>query len=216
MPAIVSHDKRRSLIATVVKRIVADSGMEAVTVRNVAREAGFSSTIVSHYFRNKRDLLTFTYGSIRTRAVHMIDDAFNRNADVLECFETLLPINKENLADWQAWFGFWGMTTSDPDLAAERDATMEATNQLLQRILKHAKKCGELPADLDTAVHARRLQMFINGLASFVVMSPTTWSPDKQRAALSAEIDTMRSMRHTAPRRARKRVMTASRVGRVT
>jgi AcrR family transcriptional regulator len=216
MPSIVSHDKRRNMIATVVKRIVADSGMEAVTVRNVAREAGFSSTIVSHYFRNKRDLLTFTYGSIRTRAVLMIDDAFNRDVNILECFETLLPINKENLADWQAWFGFWGMTTSDPDLAAERDATVEATNKLLERILRHAKKCGELPADLDTAVHARRLQMFINGLASFVVMSPATWSPDKQRAALSAEIDTMRSMRHRAPRRARKSTSTAARARRVT
>jgi AcrR family transcriptional regulator len=214
MPLIVSHDKRRNLIATVVKRIVAESGMESVTVRNVAREAGFSSTIVSHYFRDKRDLLAFTYASIRTRAVQMIDDAFKRNVNVLECFETLLPINELNLADWQAWFGFWGKTTSDPVLAEERIATVEATNQLLQRILRHAKKCGELPADLDTAVHARRLQMFINGLASFVVMNPAAWSPDAQRAALGAEIDTMKAMRAApllaAPHRARKKSAAAA------
>jgi AcrR family transcriptional regulator len=194
MPAIVSHAKRRSLIATVVKRIVAVSGMESVTVRNVAREAGFSSTIVSHYFRNKHDLLNFTYGSIRTRAIEMIEDAFNRDADVLVCFETLLPINEENLADWQAWFGFWGKTTSDPALAAERVANVEATNQLFQRILRHAKKRGELPEDLDTVVHAKRIQMFINGLASFVVMDPAAWPPSAQRAVLAAEIGTMKTM----------------------
>lgn len=194
MPAIVSHEKRRSLIATVVKRIVADYGMEAVTVRNVAREAGFSSTIVSHYFRNKHDLLTFTYGSIRTRAVQMVDDAFLRDADVLDCFETLLPINEANLADWQAWFGFWGKTTSDPSLNAERLANVEATNQLFQRILKHAKQRGELPRDLNTAVHANRIQMFINGLASFVVMNPAAWPPAAQRAALAVELDAMKVM----------------------
>lgn len=194
MPAIVSHGKRRTLIATVVKRIVAESGMEAVTVRNVAREAGFSSTIVSHYFRNKHDLLTFTYGSIRTRAVQMIEEAFHRNAGVLECFETLLPINDDNLADWQAWFGFWGKTTSDPGLAAERVANVEATNELFQRILKHAKRRGELPENLDTSVHANRIQMFINGLSSFVVMNPAGWPPAAQRAVLAAEINMMKTM----------------------
>jgi len=206
MPAIVSHAKRRSLIATVVKRIVAESGMESVTVRNVAREAGFSSTIVSHYFRNKHDLLTFTYGSIRTRAIEMIEEAFNRNVDVLGCFETLLPINEANLADWQAWFGFWGKTTSDPGLAAERVANVEATNQLFQRILNHAKKRGELPEQLDTTVHAKRIQMFINGLASFVVMNPAAWPPAAQRAVLEAEIGTMKTMLvKPSPKKAVKR-----------
>jgi AcrR family transcriptional regulator len=207
MPAIVSHAKRRNLIATVVKRIVAENGMESVTVRNVAREAGFSSTIVSHYFRNKHDLLTFTYGSIRTRAIQMIEEAFHRDADLLGCFETLLPINEENLADWQAWFGFWGKTTSDPGLAAERVANVEATNELFQRILKHAKRRGELPEDLDTAVHAKRIQMFINGLASFVVMNPSAWPPSAQRAVLAAEIGTMKTMRvkPAAPRKSVKR-----------
>lgn len=193
MPAIVSHAKRRSLIATVVKRIVAESGMESVTVRNVAHEAGFSSTIVSHYFRNKLDLLTFTYGSIRTGAVQRIEAAFARDANLLDCFETVLPTNAENLADWQAWFGFWGKTTSDPSLAAERMANVEGTNALFQRILKHAQKRGELPGKLDTAAHANRLQIFINGLASFVVMNPAAWSRAAQRAALNAEIQTMKS-----------------------
>ena len=66
MPAVISHSKRRDEIAKVVKRIIAESGMESVTVRNVAREAGFSSTIVGHYFKDKRDLLAFTYGTLRT------------------------------------------------------------------------------------------------------------------------------------------------------
>jgi AcrR family transcriptional regulator len=207
MPAIVSHAKRRSLIAAVVKRIVAENGMESVTVRNVAREAGFSSTIVSHYFRNKHDLLTFTYGTIQTRANQMIEDALHRNKDVLGCFETLLPINDENLADWQAWFGFWGKTTADPALAAERIANVEITNQLFQRILKHAKKRGELPEHLDISVHAKRIQMFINGLASFVVMNPSDWPPAAQRAVLAAEIGTMKNMGDeiAAPKKTAKR-----------
>lgn len=194
MPLIVDHDERRRLIAHIVKRMVAQSGMDAVTVRNVAREAGFSSTILAHYFRDKRDLLTFTYSTIRTRAIEMIEEAFRANADLLTCFEKLLPVNEDNLADWQAWFGFWGQATSDAALAAERSDGVEGTQNLFLMILERAQARGELPAHLDLPTHAYRLQMFINGLASFVVMQPGTWPPARQRALLAAEINLMRNM----------------------
>lgn len=195
MPLIVDHDARRRDIAIVVKRIVATHGMDAVTVRNVAREAGFSSTIVSHYFRDKRDLLSFTYGTIRTHAAEMIDEAFREGADLLTCFERLLPSHRENLADWQAWFAFWGKANADADLTAERNAATAGTRGLFERIIERAQTRGELPAHLDTKFHSERLQIFINGLASFVVMQPEVWTPEVQRALLASEIDLMKAHR---------------------
>jgi AcrR family transcriptional regulator len=194
MPLIVDHEERRHLIASVVKRMVAAYGMEAVTVRAVAREAGFSSTIVSHYFRDKRDLMSFTYSTIRARAIEMIDEAIASNADMLTCFERLLPVNEANLADWQAWFGFWGKATSDANLAAERVAGTEGTQNLFLRILDHACRRGELSEHLDLEIHAYRLQMFVNGLASFVVMQPKAWPPERQHAMMAAEIELMKSI----------------------
>ena len=41
MPIVVDHDERRHYIARVVERVIAKQGMDAVTIRNVAREAGF-------------------------------------------------------------------------------------------------------------------------------------------------------------------------------
>lgn len=209
MPLIVDHDERRKLIARVVKRMVAESGMEAVTVRNVAREAGFSSTIVSHYFRNKRELLSYTYGTIRSQAIERVEEAFRSNADLLTCFERVLPMNPENLADWQAWFGFWGKATSDSDLAAERIMGTEGTKQLFKRIIERAQARGELPSHLDLDFHANRLQMFINGLASFVVMQPGVWTPEVQRQLLGSELDLMKGIntepRETPPARRRYR-----------
>jgi AcrR family transcriptional regulator len=200
MPIIVDHDERRQQIATVVKRMVAEAGMEAVTFRNVAREAGFSSTIVSHYFRDKRELLSVTYSSIRTYAIETIEDAFKARADLFTCFEKLLPVNTHNLADWQAWFGFWGKATSDAGLAADRVAAVEGTQKLFIRILQHAVDDGELPDGLDLDLHAYRLQMFINGLSSFVVMDPKAWPPRRQRAMLAAEIELLKSFEAASPR----------------
>lgn len=193
MPIIVDHDERRLQIAAVVKRMVAKSGLEAVTFRNVAREAGFSSTIVSHYFRDKRDLLSFTFHSVHTLAIERIEDAFKQHANLLDCFEEVLPIDTPKLVDWQAWFGFWGKATSDDALAAGRMAGTEGTHRLFKRILEHAQLEGELPEHLDLDFHATRLQMFINGLAAFVVIAPENWPPARQRAMLAVEIEVIRT-----------------------
>ena len=195
MPAVISHSERRDQIAKVVKHIIAESGMDAVTVRNVAREAGFSSTIVGHYFKDKRDLLVHTYRSLRTHGIELVDKAFGEDMTVLECFETLLPTNPENLSDWQVWFGFWGKAIADPDLGAERLAAIEATNELFQRILQRGIQREELPKHLDVVEHAIRIQVFINGLSSFVVTQPSAWPPEAQRAMLATEIDMMKSIR---------------------
>jgi AcrR family transcriptional regulator len=210
MPAVVSHNERRDQIAEVVKRIIADSGMDSVTVRHVAREAGFSSTIVGHYFKDKRDLLAHTYRTLRTHGVELVDKAFGEEMTVLECFETLLPTNPSNLSDWQVWFGFWGKAISDPDLAAERLAAIEATNELFQRILKRGIERGELPKHLDVTEHAIRLQVFINGLASFVVTQPSAWPPEAQHAMLTTEIDMMKSKQRTLTSGTKKNTQPAS------
>jgi len=210
MPAVVSHNERRDQIAEVVKRIIAASGMDSVTVRHVAREAGFSSTIVSHYFKDKRDLLAYTYRTLRTHGVELVDKAFGEEMTVLECFETLLPTNPSNLSDWQVWFGFWGKAISDPDLAAERLAAIEATNELFQRILKRGIERGELPKHLDVTKHAIRLQVFINGLASFVVTQPSAWPPEAQHAMLTTEIDMMKSKQRTPTSRTKQNTQPTS------
>jgi len=57
MPLIVDHDARRREVGAIAARLIATSGLEGVTVRDVARIAGFSTAVVSHYFDNKRALL---------------------------------------------------------------------------------------------------------------------------------------------------------------
>ncbi len=194
MPLVVDHEERRDQIADVVKTIVAESGMKAVTIRNVAREAGFSSTIVSHYFRDKRELLMYAYSSVQKIAEERVHEIFNSGGSLMDCINVVLPNDKVNLRDWQAWFGFWGRVTADPELSAVRLDGIERTQALFRWLLENAKQRGELPAEVDVAFHATRLQMMLNGLASFVIMKPDAWSPDRQRDVILWQIELMKTM----------------------
>ena len=194
MPIVVDHDERRHYIARVVERVIAKQGMDAVTIRNVAREAGFRSTLISHYFKDKKDMLTFTLDSIRSRAAARVDKEFLEQHDLATCLGTLLATNDDELSDWQAWFGFWEKATFDPELSAVRLGVVEATHDTIKRLLEMARGRGDLPKQLDCEFHARRLQIVMNGLAAQVVMRPADWPVEVQMALVNVEIEFMKKM----------------------
>ena len=68
MPVFVDHDERRRQVVAVASRLIAEAGLDAVTVRDVANAAGCSTAIVSHYFHNKKELLFLTYRASIDRA----------------------------------------------------------------------------------------------------------------------------------------------------
>lgn len=57
VPRRVDAESQRADIAAAVLRLVARSGVEAVSLREVASEAGVSMGRVQHYFRSKQEML---------------------------------------------------------------------------------------------------------------------------------------------------------------
>lgn len=54
---VVEKENRRLAIVDVAERILNDEGLEAVTIRRVAKEAGLSSGAMYMYFKNKEELM---------------------------------------------------------------------------------------------------------------------------------------------------------------
>lgn len=64
MPKRVDHQQRRREIAEALFRIAAERGLQAVTLRAVAAEAGISMNLVQYYFPAKEDMLRFGWQRI--------------------------------------------------------------------------------------------------------------------------------------------------------
>src|SRR6185312_13615964 len=98
MPRIVDHEERRAEVAAAVWRIVSRDGLEAATVRRVAAEAGMSTSVVSHYFSGKDDLLRLAFRIVvergRDRAIVQGDEGGRARALLV----TALPLDAERRA----------------------------------------------------------------------------------------------------------------------
>src|SRR3569833_3151792 len=57
MPRLADHEQRRRQIAEAVWRIASTRGLEDVSLRKVAAEAGVSLRLVQYYFGTRDDLL---------------------------------------------------------------------------------------------------------------------------------------------------------------
>src|SRR4051812_31342627 len=118
MPARGDHEQRRREVARIAADLVATGGLGAATNRAIADAAGCSTTLVSHYFTDKRDLVLATYRHVGDRVGVRLQAAAEATSDpVVATLEALLPLDDERRRDWRLLFTFLGVAATDPELA---------------------------------------------------------------------------------------------------
>lgn len=184
-----SHQARRRDVALVAAQLMARSGIEGVTVRDVAAEAGFSTHIVSHYFKNKHELLLFTLRESSARSAARLDAAVAAGLGLQECLETLLPLDDERRVDCLVWFSFWARAVSEPAFAAEQQRSgMIWRDRIRQLVRRRWLLLGRHDSAGDDDI-AQRLQASVAGIGIHGCFDPAGWSPARQRALLAAEVE---------------------------
>src|SRR3954468_19086864 len=84
MPKVVDHEERRAELREAVWRLASRDGLEAVTVRGVAEEAGCSTGALVHYFDDKEELLLFAFRTVADRVMRRVAAAEEVTTDPLE------------------------------------------------------------------------------------------------------------------------------------
>jgi AcrR family transcriptional regulator len=189
MPRQVDHDARRLEVADVAARLIAQVGVERVTVRELAKAAGYSTAIVSHYFADKRQLLLFTYQAAAQAAQARVDAVLETAPDdLVGSIEALLPLDEGRHREWQVWLSFWGMAIGDPEFAAEQRRRVLETRRRIEKVLRAMAVSGKLAKDADFDMISRELLTMINGIAVQAGFDPGDWPPERQRRLLAQAI----------------------------
>jgi AcrR family transcriptional regulator len=188
MPRYVDHDERRRHIAATAAELVGARGLEALTFRNVAEAAGSSTTVLTHYFTDKRDLLSSTFEVVAERSGARFDDAQRNGGSLRECLEALLPLDPERQTEWRLLTCYWGIAVSDPVAAGEQARHVRSAQRRIETLLRqqHPQIAG---AELD--VVARRLVTLVHGLGAHSALDPVHWSAADQRRVLAHELSSL-------------------------
>lgn len=155
-------------MAEAVWRVILRDGVEGVSVRNVAAEAGWSAGALRHYFGTKEDLLASGAQLLDERVRGRIEskhhgDTPREAARSVLC--EILPLDEERRADGALWFAFAARSLVDPRVAEEHEVVFDGVRELCSRVVHHMVEGGWLVSGLDPEDETGRLHALVDGLA---------------------------------------------------
>ncbi|WNS45647.1 TetR family transcriptional regulator C-terminal domain-containing protein [Paenibacillus sp. MMS20-IR301] len=192
MPKIVDHDERRNHLAEAAWRIIRRDGLEAVSVRNVAREAGMSLGSLRHYFASQFELLAFSMRLVSEkvyRRTGAFESTGNPRQDVERLIHELMPIDEERRAEAEVWLAFVGRAAADPAIQALKREVHHGLYSGFCQMLEYLDAVNLLRKDLDLQQEIKRLHALVDGLVVHSVIHPELVTPEDMISLIAGHLD---------------------------
>ncbi|MGK2317194.1 TetR/AcrR family transcriptional regulator [Gordonia rhizosphera] len=182
MPKIVDHDERRREIIAVVWRLIATRGIEAMTMRTIAEEAGYANGVLSYYFANKDEVVRRAYEHVslatNDRVARKLGDARGLAALRILCYE-IMPRTDEALLEARIAATLWERAMHDPAMRQINAQAWEDWRVQMIELLDQAVSDGEIPPS-DTVLTTDTLLTLLMGMQVLAVLSPEMMPPSRQ------------------------------------
>ena len=185
MPAKVDADDRRRQLVLAAAELIADEGINALTNAKIAKRLSGSTTMVTHYFRSKRELLLDTYQTMASRSRARLEQAMRGSDDPLAaCLHALLPLDDPTRLEWRVWLAYQGMSVGDPELTRIWASRAASAVDRITRLIEAER----LPSSIDPAMEGDRLFALIQGMSFQSIVDPKRWSPAYLRRIVDTEL----------------------------
>jgi AcrR family transcriptional regulator len=196
VPKIVDPQARRNEVLSAAWRVIQRDGVPGATIRAIAAEAGASTTVVTHYFRNKDDVLSsaldLSHARIAERRRQRLGGLTGMTA-LETALLHMLPIDAERQLELHIEVNFWARAISDERSREQHLLSHDRVLALLTGLVKEAVEAGEMRADLVPRRVAEGLLAFIDGLGVDALMHPQRVSPARQRTLLRDQLGLLRT-----------------------
>jgi len=165
---LIDQDSRRHEIAHAVWRIVLRDGVSAVSIRDVAAEAGLAVGSVRHVFGSKAELLEYSMALVheQTRdrvAAHFAIKDPRKFAEAV--LAELLPLDDQRRTELAVNMAVVAESPSHPGLRRVALDAQQAVSEACVAVLTRLRHDDLIRPGADMAYEAERLHALVDGLA---------------------------------------------------
>ena len=180
MPRVVNHEERREEIAEAAWRVIEREGLAGADLREIPREAGHTTGVITHYFRDKRELMTFAFGLLVDRSTARMARA-SAEAGLTEALAQVLPLDKERRRETAVWLALVGASLTDPQLAEGLRLRYRQAREAMLPVFRTALEevPGEDPEDIGDELLA-----VVDGITVDALSDPERYPPGRQLVLL--------------------------------
>jgi AcrR family transcriptional regulator len=197
------HDAKRITIAEAACAVFLKRGLARTSLADIAREMGYTTGVLRHYFVDKDDLLLYAKNLQFDRSFQKARTAADRCVG-LQRLRTMaiefLPTNKETIDGYRLLAMFNGNAIGDARLMKVQYKRNESHTSLLADEIAELQKGEFLPKELNARVEASGILALIDGLAEQVIMRPEALSRSALEGLVNRYIDCLARPRSTSQR----------------
>jgi len=193
MPKIVDHAARRDEIALVACRVVAEYGFENATVVRIAREAGYTTGMIAHYFDSKQEIILAALRLMLRRIEERLGRPAREGETLVEVLAESLPLDAQRSIESAFWVAFWGQMSADEHLKQINTWVHGEYTRLYGRcIAEHWPESAQWSETVRDEVLVA-IATFLNGLTAGALISPAEWPAERQLRQLDCQLTLWRS-----------------------
>ena len=180
MPKMVNHDERRVEIAHATLAAVQSVGVDKLTLRDITQEAGCTTGVLSHYFRDKDSVLRFAFTIAYGKTFERILNANKYAESNLFCIRNAMvellpdPEKPESVAFVSMCFGI--RNSNDPLLAEEYNANKNEYRDLLKKYITDSIEKEEIPRARKTEDILDLILAVVDGVCIQSLLSPEVYT----------------------------------------
>jgi AcrR family transcriptional regulator len=173
---------RRQEVVRAVWRVIAREGLDRTSMRAIAQELGTTTGVITHYFRDKEDMLDFVLKTmIEGLNASGRFEGPTPYEDAIESLISSLPMNQKKVGWWKVWLSFTVAAFSHPRQASLHASAYVCWRENWEARLRSLRDAGVLRADIDPALEAASLLCLFDGIGVHGVVAPKTLPPERQR-----------------------------------
>lgn len=186
------HTERRKLFAKAALSVISREGLEGLTMREVAKEAGFTTGALTHYFQSKDEVLIAASeagADIVRPEMEEAATAESAREALRDLLFTILPTSTAMKAQWRFWLALWERAAHSVQVQrVMRERYFEYTNRVAS-LIRRAQEQSEVGRDIDADRLAREIIALVDGIGVQVMIGSGKFTSAVQRQYVDSLLD---------------------------
>ncbi|MBE9028720.1 TetR family transcriptional regulator [filamentous cyanobacterium LEGE 11480] len=189
----LSSQDRRLEVSEAAWRVIVREGLDRTSMRAIAQEMACTTGVVTHYFRNKEELILFALHQVTERLQKIMQASLEGTTGtqrLVVLLSAFLPFDPERQAIVKVWVAFLGYAVGRAALMEQhRQSAAQLREVLIQELT--ALQAGKLiRSGIQPAIEANALLAIANGISLDHLIQQNHLSLEQQQMVIERYIQT--------------------------
>ena len=183
---------RRIEVSEAVWKVIVREGLDRTSIRAIARELDCTTGVVTHYFRDKQELILFALDRVTEKLQQGMQKVAEQPVSVDRLVEMLcafLPLDNKRQEILKVWVAFLGYAVGRESLMLEHQASAGELREVIMQELKALQSAKKIRQDIDVGVEANSLLALVNGIALDSLIQKKCLNSKQQKMVIQRYFD---------------------------